>query len=73
MIATLFLNNGGVLLPDGWGYEFKDRAVEKFYSLGRGLCFHKLLGLRHPMAIGFEMHTVTYLYSSLQFCHFNLA
>jgi hypothetical protein len=59
MITTLFLNNGGVLLPDGWGYEFKDRAVEKFYSIVRGLCFYEPLGLRHSMAIRFEMHTVT--------------
>ena len=30
-ITTLFLDIGGVLLSNGWGYEFRQRAVEHFH------------------------------------------
>lgn len=30
-ITTLFLDIGGVLLSNGWGREFRQRAVEKFH------------------------------------------
>lgn len=30
-ITTLFLDIGGVLLSNGWGYEFRQLAVEKFH------------------------------------------
>ena len=30
-ITTLFLDIGGVLLPDGWGHEFRHKAAEKFH------------------------------------------
>ena len=30
-ITTLFLDIGGVLLSNGWGHEFRQQAVEKFY------------------------------------------
>lgn len=30
-ITTLFLDIGGVLLSDGWGYEFRQLAAEKFH------------------------------------------
>ncbi len=30
-ITTLFLDIGGVLLSDGWGHEFRQRAAEKFH------------------------------------------
>ncbi|MEP6726182.1 MAG: HAD family phosphatase, partial [Bacteroidota bacterium] len=30
-ITTLFLDIGGVLLSDGWGYKFRHKAAEKFH------------------------------------------
>lgn len=30
-ITTLFLDIGGVLLSDGWGHDFRQRAAEKFH------------------------------------------
>lgn len=30
-ITTLFLDIGGVLMSDGWGYEFRQLAAEKFH------------------------------------------
>ena len=30
-ITTLFLDIGGVLLSNGWGHEFRQKAVDKFH------------------------------------------
>lgn len=30
-ITTLFLDIGGVLLSNGWGHDFRQKAVDKFH------------------------------------------